>query len=220
MRTWASQELDFPLITKLARALLTLPYTSAEVESTFSKFKVIKSPYRNRLSTANLEASLLSEQFFGVKEFEILPEMYSQYANMGKPKKKQVITVNKTSSEVQCDLDQNPLPEKQETEATIPSSLTNTVEIIKQLLQSPIPMPNANEETMLKRKATSDFQTILNEEPFKRIKLAVDTLSMVGSLSGAEKKITLSFANEALKDNSADNASKVDSPNEAQRSSE
>ena len=42
--TWAAQEFEFPLITKLARVLLVLPYTSAEVESTFSKFKVFKSP--------------------------------------------------------------------------------------------------------------------------------------------------------------------------------
>jgi len=100
---WKVQELEFPLITKLAKALIVLPYSSAEVESLFSKFKVVKTPYRNRLSTLNLEASLLSEQFFDSNDFSILPEMYDKYTTMWASKKKKVIHPQRRNVETQCD---------------------------------------------------------------------------------------------------------------------
>ena len=105
---WAKQEKDFPLISRLAKSLLTLPYTSAEVERLFSTFKVFKTSYRNRITAQNLEACLLSEQFFEFKDFEILPEMYEKYKTLWVSQKKKVINpkkqVNKVDTETQCEL--------------------------------------------------------------------------------------------------------------------
>ena len=76
--------LDYPLLFKISKALLALPYSTTIVESTSSEFQVIKTPYRNRLSTENLEASLLSEQHFKKGYPFALPDMIDRYFSMWK----------------------------------------------------------------------------------------------------------------------------------------
>lgn len=48
---WPSQEESYPLITKLAVASPTLPYSSVSIERTFSILRDIREPKRNRLCT-------------------------------------------------------------------------------------------------------------------------------------------------------------------------
>jgi len=84
IRRWNILKSDFPTIYKLARALLSIPYSTSSVESLFSEFKAFKTPYRNRLNVQNLEASLLAEQYFRSENPRILPEMVSNYFNIWK----------------------------------------------------------------------------------------------------------------------------------------
>jgi len=59
---WKQVEQDFPLIYRLARAIWTLPYSSASIERNFSVMGDIKTIKRNKLSLPNLEACLLTKQ--------------------------------------------------------------------------------------------------------------------------------------------------------------
>ena len=52
----------YPDIYKLARALQTIPYSTAAVERTFSDMKNVKSLKRNRLSCETLEALVFIRQ--------------------------------------------------------------------------------------------------------------------------------------------------------------
>jgi len=60
-KRWEILSRDYPKMAELAKAILVLPYSTAPVESTFSKFKALKTPYRNRLYVENLEASIIVE---------------------------------------------------------------------------------------------------------------------------------------------------------------
>ena len=82
LKTWNRLSQDYPNVAMLARALLVFPYSTASVESIFSKFKVYKTPYRSRLSVESLEASLLIEQSFENEEPQILPEMLEKYVKL------------------------------------------------------------------------------------------------------------------------------------------
>jgi len=73
--TWDLLSEDYPNMTLLARALVVLPYSSSNVESTFSRLKAFVSPYRNCLSAENIEASLLISQSYENKSVEITSEM-------------------------------------------------------------------------------------------------------------------------------------------------
>jgi len=59
---WDSLQRHYPLISDLAKSILVLPHSSAPVERIFSKMQDFVSPKRNRLTTENLEASLLIHQ--------------------------------------------------------------------------------------------------------------------------------------------------------------
>ena len=72
---WFLLEREYPTLSKLAKAMIILPYTTAVVESTFSQFRAFKTCYRNSLSLESLEASVISEQFFKREKPDILPEM-------------------------------------------------------------------------------------------------------------------------------------------------
>ena len=71
-------------MAELAKAILVLPYSTAPVESTFSKFKALKTPYRNRLDVENLEASIIVEQSLSGEAFVLRPTMLEKYSNMWK----------------------------------------------------------------------------------------------------------------------------------------
>ena len=59
---WRQYKKEYPTLFKIAMGLIVLPYSSSQCESLFCELKAIKTPYRNRLSLANLEASLMLRQ--------------------------------------------------------------------------------------------------------------------------------------------------------------
>lgn len=94
IKRWKLLRGDYPLLFKIASALLTTPYSTSTVESLFSEFKAIKTAYRNRLNVENLEASILSDQYFRSQSPRILPGMMNKYFEMwGKKEKKQPVTL-------------------------------------------------------------------------------------------------------------------------------
>ena len=73
--TWEKLSSTYPNLAKLAKAIFVLPYSSALVESTFSKLKLFKTPYRSRISAENLESSLIVNQHFKEEDPIISEEM-------------------------------------------------------------------------------------------------------------------------------------------------
>lgn len=186
LEVWADNEIDYPLLTKLARALIVLPYTSAEVESKFSKFKVVKSPYRNRLTTTNIETSLLAEEFFGSKNFEILPEMFLKYTTMWDTKTNKNMlpsTTSKVAIEVQCDLAQEPTALNKDSSEE-KNALSNALRAISHLFYEPDPEESDSKNENIEYYHPSDsFKrrisplSKISEEGIKKVKVALDLLT-------------------------------------------
>ena len=86
IRRWELLSKNYFCISKLAKALLVLPYSSAPVESIFSEFKAFKTPYRNQLSVESLEASILSEQASNLDQKILLSQMIERYPDIWKEK--------------------------------------------------------------------------------------------------------------------------------------
>jgi len=86
VQRWHILKNNYPTLASLAKAILVIPCSTSQVESIFSEFKALKTSYRNRLSTQNLEASVLAEQHFRSDPLQILPEMIERYFE---PKKKE-----------------------------------------------------------------------------------------------------------------------------------
>jgi len=108
--TCSKIEQQFPLICKLAKALLILPYSSASVERLFSSYRIIKNNKRNCLCRESLEACLFVFQHFKQEKLVISPEMLEKYDSIWKPKQG-IIEENKSGCEnekkAQADLDPN-----------------------------------------------------------------------------------------------------------------
>lgn len=79
LTTWRELHHDYPNMSLLAQALLVLPYSSSVVESLFSVLKSFKTPYRNRLSSENLEASLMMNQCIKGSEDIFFKEIKQKY---------------------------------------------------------------------------------------------------------------------------------------------
>ena len=80
---WTSLRAEYPLICKLALAVLTLPYSTACVERTFSLLKDIKDVRRNRLSSESVEACVLIHDDLGnMENFFVTSDMIQKYSKM------------------------------------------------------------------------------------------------------------------------------------------
>jgi len=79
LEVWNQHSVKFPLLFKLAKALMVMPYSSCFIERIFSKIVDIKTLKRNRLGIQGLEACLLIKQEFGDDGLEISPEMLAKY---------------------------------------------------------------------------------------------------------------------------------------------
>ena len=79
LQTWESLSSLYPYISKLAKAILVLPHSSVPVERVFSQMQDFKTEKRNRLSTENLEISLLIYQTFHESDLVISTDMLNQY---------------------------------------------------------------------------------------------------------------------------------------------
>ena len=103
---WSSQKSDYPLLSKLVLACITLSYSTVSIERTFSILRDIKTPKRNKLCFASVEACLLihheSKDGFQVKQ-KMLENYKSIWKNTaGKEKEEQkseVIEVKEQESE-------------------------------------------------------------------------------------------------------------------------
>ena len=73
---------EFELVSQFARALLTIPYSSASVERSFSDFKTIKTNKRNSLCLESLEACLLIFQTSKTEKLIISEDMMHRYQTL------------------------------------------------------------------------------------------------------------------------------------------
>ena len=79
-------------MSKIAFALLVLPYSTSPVETTFSAFKAFKTCYTNRINVSNLEASILGQQEFVLGNMEIQPKMVEKVLKHVGKKKSEIAT--------------------------------------------------------------------------------------------------------------------------------
>ena len=80
---WNQQRAEYPIMWEIAVNSLTLPYSSAEIERTFSHLRDIRLPKRNRLGVEAVEAYLFVRKNLGdIENFQISPEMQARYAQM------------------------------------------------------------------------------------------------------------------------------------------
>jgi len=84
LESWEYLSAPYPNISKLAKSILVLPHSSVPVERIFSQMQDFKTEKRNRLTTENLETSLLVFQAFNEFDFEISPNMMEKYKNLWK----------------------------------------------------------------------------------------------------------------------------------------
>ena len=82
LRLWNGLKHDYPTIFVLVKALLVLPNSSVCVERMFSTLKNIKNPKRNRLTVQNLEACLLSYQYFRTTNINIGVDMLVDFVEL------------------------------------------------------------------------------------------------------------------------------------------
>ena len=87
IKRWKLLQDDYPLLYLIAEALLTIPYSTSIEGFLSSETKLLKTPSRNRLSTENLEARIMSIQYFRNQTPKILPVMVERYETKWDTKK-------------------------------------------------------------------------------------------------------------------------------------
>ena len=92
---WSKLAEEYPLCSKLAKALLILPYSTCSVERVFSSMRDFRTPKRSRLTTENLEACLLSYQAWHSEDVKITQGMLNRYADIWKKAKVQDVSTVK-----------------------------------------------------------------------------------------------------------------------------
>ena len=83
-KTWLNLSIQYPYMSKLARATLILPYSTVSVERIFAQIPDIKTPKRSRMTVENLEACLLINQDFGKTDSFVNENMLARYQNIWK----------------------------------------------------------------------------------------------------------------------------------------
>ena len=95
LESWENISPQYPYVSKLARSVLVLSYSSVPVERIFSQMQDFKTEKRSRLTTENLETSLLTYQAFDHLEFIISNDMMERYKNLWK---KETLQTNEVQS--------------------------------------------------------------------------------------------------------------------------
>ncbi len=67
------------MLYKLARAIYLLPYSTADIERTFSIARIVKNTKRNKLGAEKLEACLLAKKYFAKENSYFTQEMINLY---------------------------------------------------------------------------------------------------------------------------------------------
>ena len=83
-QTWKLLSMEYPLVSKLALALLVLPYSTVSVERLFAEISDFKTPKRNRMTIENLEACLIVYQDSRESSNFITDTMIYRYKDMWK----------------------------------------------------------------------------------------------------------------------------------------
>jgi len=84
---WTVRAEEYPLCSRLAKALLILPHSTCSVERIFSTMRDFRTPKRSRLTTENLEACLLSYQESQSEDVKISQGMLKRYLEVWKESK-------------------------------------------------------------------------------------------------------------------------------------
>lgn len=95
IRRWGLLRSSYPLLFKLVQALLAIPYSTAKVESVFSECKSFKTAPRNQISSENLEASLISEQYYRTENPNLTKDMIARHAHLWEKKEPPISTKKK-----------------------------------------------------------------------------------------------------------------------------
>lgn len=171
VKVWNYLAAKYPYMAKVARAIMILPHTSVPVERVFGNLKDFKSSKRNRLTTENLESSLLLYQKYGESDFYIdenMMEMYNEMWKQENPKTAQ----SKEGSESDID-DQAIQPSESENVPLLPDKSLPTN---NQTLTFSNLLRNVSAQELLaaifNAKQDSQMTTgIIQSEPEKDIKL-------------------------------------------------
>jgi len=95
LSTWNLLSQKYKHLSKLAKALLVLPSSTVPVERVFSQLKDVKGPKRSRLTTDNLEASLIIYQEFHSFKVKVTDDMLKRYEGLWKKKVEKSKTIIK-----------------------------------------------------------------------------------------------------------------------------
>lgn len=123
---WENGATTYPSISKIARAVQVLPYSTVPIERKFSQITDIKTVRRNRLSTESLEGCLLFKQEYGDNDAIYTEELINAYKQLHM---KPTATVSISSSEEEI-----PLLNNQKTELVAGSPKISFVKESKDLL--------------------------------------------------------------------------------------
>ena len=84
---WEIQKKDYPIMTEISIIALTLPYSTAEIERSFSLLRDIRQPKRSKLSVELIEASFFLHKNLGnMENFQITPEIIEKYLQIWETK--------------------------------------------------------------------------------------------------------------------------------------
>ena len=88
----------FPLMSKLAKARLSLPHSSASVERVFSQFKLIKNERRNCLNNDTAQSLLITKvNNIEMSDKKVLSEIYAQFEKRNPPIKRKISLISQLS---------------------------------------------------------------------------------------------------------------------------
>jgi len=88
----------FPLMSKLAKAILSLPLSSASVERVFSQFKLIKNERRNCLNNDTAQSLLIAKvNNIEMSDKKVLSEIYAQFEKRNPPIKRKISLISQLS---------------------------------------------------------------------------------------------------------------------------
>ena len=173
LESWKILSKDYPFISRLANAVLTLPYSSVSVERIFSKMQDFKTPKRNRLSIENLEIYLLINQedpkfssFFDESMITIYRNMYKQNTNANT----NTITTKKEDLSIEPDKKDEINPPKQQSEDNeLQSELV--LKALKSLITNLFVKPSESQTDNLEREVEKEEKMKIkqsnNEEYFE-----------------------------------------------------
>jgi hypothetical protein len=174
LEVWKDTRMKFPLIYRLARAIAVLPYSTADIERSFSIAGIIKNEQRNRLSTDRIEASLLAKQYFGKKEQYYTEEMLNSYLDQRKYEK----TIEKSKSieqlEDQIRSEVQMAEEKPNDRCFI--LVTPSQEDANKMVQEMMIGYRTEEKNQLKRQISSPLPIRTNLKQFKPLQTETSTI--------------------------------------------